>query len=394
MGLFEHFPYTNFHELNLDWLLKNQKEIDGNMSDLQDQMNSINNTISSTVQNTLQQWLNDGTLDALATGDVRKQNVIIYGDSYCTTFGGITTFAELIANSGTFETCQVAGAGGYGFATPTERNFLTLLNDTQVDDPDSINLVVVFGGYNDRIFTSDNVETGISSFMTAAKQKFKNANFMIGMVGWGKDSSQFAGLRNALEGYKSCSKYGAKYIDGIEYTLRNYGTDFRDDNIHPSQIGMNKLFKYALQGIIDGSCHPTVPFNNMGFSAVEGAPPISFNSYCDGNLACITSTGGLFMNNISGITFTGSPSDWHTIGSLSGGCVLGDINTYQNISVPCWLRDTGAGYTLVAANIRFNNGNVDMAISNLQTTGGNYVPITPQAYVFPAFTYTFSSLYN
>ena len=28
MGIFEHFPYTNFHELNLDWLLKAVKELD------------------------------------------------------------------------------------------------------------------------------------------------------------------------------------------------------------------------------------------------------------------------------------------------------------------------------------------------------------------------------
>lgn len=27
MGVFEHFPYTNFHDLNLDWILKNLNEI-------------------------------------------------------------------------------------------------------------------------------------------------------------------------------------------------------------------------------------------------------------------------------------------------------------------------------------------------------------------------------
>lgn len=27
MGLFEHFPYTNFHDLNLDWILKVIKEL-------------------------------------------------------------------------------------------------------------------------------------------------------------------------------------------------------------------------------------------------------------------------------------------------------------------------------------------------------------------------------
>lgn len=33
MGLFDHFPYTNFHELNLDWILRMLKEIDQTMSE-------------------------------------------------------------------------------------------------------------------------------------------------------------------------------------------------------------------------------------------------------------------------------------------------------------------------------------------------------------------------
>ena len=27
MGIFEHFPYTNFHDLNLDWVLRTVKEL-------------------------------------------------------------------------------------------------------------------------------------------------------------------------------------------------------------------------------------------------------------------------------------------------------------------------------------------------------------------------------
>lgn len=34
MGLFEQFPYTNFHELNLDWLLQQMKELDINFENL------------------------------------------------------------------------------------------------------------------------------------------------------------------------------------------------------------------------------------------------------------------------------------------------------------------------------------------------------------------------
>lgn len=31
MGAFDHFPYTNVHELNLDWILKEIKQLDGDM---------------------------------------------------------------------------------------------------------------------------------------------------------------------------------------------------------------------------------------------------------------------------------------------------------------------------------------------------------------------------
>ena len=38
MGLFDNFPYTNFHELNLDWILKALKQIE----DLMNQFVSLN----------------------------------------------------------------------------------------------------------------------------------------------------------------------------------------------------------------------------------------------------------------------------------------------------------------------------------------------------------------
>lgn len=34
MGLFNHFPYVNFHELNLDWLLEKVKTLETNVSSL------------------------------------------------------------------------------------------------------------------------------------------------------------------------------------------------------------------------------------------------------------------------------------------------------------------------------------------------------------------------
>ena len=38
MGLFEQFPYSNFHELNLDWILKKLKELDKKVDSIEDRI--------------------------------------------------------------------------------------------------------------------------------------------------------------------------------------------------------------------------------------------------------------------------------------------------------------------------------------------------------------------
>ena len=38
MGLFEQFPYSNFHELNLDWILQKIKELDEKVNNIEDRI--------------------------------------------------------------------------------------------------------------------------------------------------------------------------------------------------------------------------------------------------------------------------------------------------------------------------------------------------------------------
>lgn len=45
MGVFEHFPYANFHEMNLDWLLRAMKELDKKDDDLE----TLNSQLSERV---------------------------------------------------------------------------------------------------------------------------------------------------------------------------------------------------------------------------------------------------------------------------------------------------------------------------------------------------------
>lgn len=41
MGAFEQFPYTNFHELNLDWIIEKIKEFKNEIDNIDDNITSI-----------------------------------------------------------------------------------------------------------------------------------------------------------------------------------------------------------------------------------------------------------------------------------------------------------------------------------------------------------------
>lgn len=47
MGLFEHFPYTNFHNVNLDWLLTKMKELLAQMEALTEQVTALAQQVST-----------------------------------------------------------------------------------------------------------------------------------------------------------------------------------------------------------------------------------------------------------------------------------------------------------------------------------------------------------
>lgn len=70
MALFENFPYTNFHELNLDWLLNKMKELAAEMKTLDEAMADLEYYIhhldvDDAVVETLNNMLADGTLSDL-----------------------------------------------------------------------------------------------------------------------------------------------------------------------------------------------------------------------------------------------------------------------------------------------------------------------------------------
>lgn len=82
MGVFEHFPYTNFHDLNTDWILKIIKELDAEVDNLEEWratheveyaqlkafMDSINaGNMPPALLQSMKNWLNDNAYDIIGS---------------------------------------------------------------------------------------------------------------------------------------------------------------------------------------------------------------------------------------------------------------------------------------------------------------------------------------
>lgn len=120
MAFWNKFPFTNFHEMNLDWIIDIVKKlgesfeslssvVDKKLSDFQKVIDGVPKMVETTTKSTLDEWLNDGSL-----GDVVEQtyksvsylntlqgkSLLILGDSLSDPkkCAWVTEFRKLVAN--------------------------------------------------------------------------------------------------------------------------------------------------------------------------------------------------------------------------------------------------------------------------------------------------------
>ena len=173
-----------------------------------------------------------------------KKRCILIGDSYSVGVGatngkGWSSYTkELLENNG-YEVINLK-SGGSGFVRLGENSqtFKTLLgnNLNNIINKQSIDKIIVAGGCNDYIYTSDEIENAIKDFITFCKNNFVNSKIYVGMIGnFSRDinGSRYVLYRHVLPAYINCNKYGGIYLSGSENLNRNYSL-FNDDNTHLS----------------------------------------------------------------------------------------------------------------------------------------------------------------
>ena len=207
--------------------------------------------------------------------EVRKKKYIFCGDSYSSNteawgtgwIDKVVAKLGLTANVDAFDARGLATYYGGSFASGDFATQLEEIYDAYTSVADEITDICCFGGTNEVVYTSEQIEAGIESFCEYAREHFPNAQIHIGFVGGSRDTTNWTDFLRALNVYRNCGKYGAGYVTNIEYVNTDYD-HFTVDGLHPTD--MSKLAEYITSGIINGSVdyHSTYTLINNGTTMI------------------------------------------------------------------------------------------------------------------------------
>lgn len=323
MGVFNNFPYTNIHELNLDWILEQIKKVLDDNKEMSEQIDAMQYTIDhlpleQEVRDQLTEWLNDGTLADIInqtafnqlrtdidanTASINSLNsrlslvdspkILFIGDSYLAGSQlnpNTPVWADVVAhkfgltlNSSYWKYAH----GGDTFGnTDLTYNYITRLyqavSDLTTEQKNSITHVIVGGGANEANFASNPnaITTGVTNFYNVMVQNFPNANMYIVALGWARDTTRRV---NCLDAYATLATNTINYnkvffIDSIYANLQNENR-LSADGVHPNADGQARLGA-VLANILMGSTQAVLDENRyiqfvFGIRQVAKCKPIS-----------------------------------------------------------------------------------------------------------------------
>lgn len=287
------FPYTDFHELNLDWIVHMIKSLHEEMTEFE-AINEITFDGAWDISKSYSPWtivtVNDTkgyiSIKPVPAGvqidndaywkmivnytasieDLKKtvdrlanRFFVFLGDSYSIgTSGGVpvTNFGwidQVITNlqltSDQYIRCTQSEIGMLPAFYPSVPNvhtswresIETIRNRMTDEEAEKTTDLVVAGGYNE-VFGNDIDATwqGMIDFMSYARQEFPNATVWLGEIGYntndtaGGVSARNFIILNVIPAYERASRLGFRVMDGTSYLIWNRG-QMSSDGIHPTE---------------------------------------------------------------------------------------------------------------------------------------------------------------
>lgn len=264
MGLFgERWPFTNFHDLNLDWILEQVKNDKTIIEQLRQYVENVDDEIEQKIEEEvpilIQESINNGLLSQVATA-VRTRRIVIVGDSYgqgYTPGGNVTGYPErirqkmgLITGINFFN----VNKGGARFGSPQndEYAFDTVLTNflAAITNKESITDIIIAGGYNDATYANSDITAGINRTMTVIKNNFSNPSLKVWLFGLGYSADNPRRREQLFDIYHN--SYAASGMAFTSLTKTLYNDDYwSSDGFHPNSTGQEEIAT-AIINIING----------------------------------------------------------------------------------------------------------------------------------------------
>ena len=291
----ENFPYTNFHDLNLDWILKVIKKFEDNYSSITKQAEEAKEEIETAKDTAISQIERAIHLE--------DRRIIILGDSYGTrTYSG-NTYADMIKSYLGLSDTQFyfQAVGGASFSNSSENlNYTGVLSNMNIPESETITDIYVQCGANDNFYSFSEVLAGVSAFGDYCKANYPRANVWLFACGLTISSEALLSRKSTMIAFKEGSIDKVALIENSDTVLMN-STLLETDRCHPNGDGLRWLAWNFCHAIMTGYCYD----NEYTLTTAQLSPEctiddmaVSIISYASGRLGVYRHNGILEVTSL------------------------------------------------------------------------------------------------
>lgn len=416
------FPYTNFHEMNLTWIIETVKnlteewiEMQGKFTGLQGDFEELKKFITDyfakleidkEVRKILDEMKASGELseiisDALLQGAlarVNKPTVLILGDSYGAgenLSNKENSWAYMLKNAleKNGYTVKLSAISGYGFKADGTKTFTNMLNTLAstmtANDKANVVKVIVGGSYNDRNAPESDISQGMIDFQNAISNNFENCkNVVVCPMGWTWEGHQqgihtsttYISVIKAIKIWMySSAQLGFSVIPAYQGML--YESSFSNDGVHPSDRGQKNILNMVI-GAFDGLYFK--PINSIEYGTTftktssipgKGGAKIRYSIFNGtAKVRCLELK--LSEINIPGLKLDGTPLEVGTIDSPAIHFNATDCAFPCSVILRGKETDTAGEanlFTMVQGSIKISEKKVYLIMQAINTAKRNYL---------------------